>query len=176
MRSVARLLTTLGLSLVVGCTSQDRSCEKDRQVMVRAEAVVEAFKRSDMPAMVDLMYPVVVEATGGRSKYIALGEAALLEVSAKGLKIDQYTLGSPTKTYRAGDKFVCFFPSEMIASVKETRVRSRGYLVAVYDRKASSEWTFLDSTAFRKNPSLLRELFPELPAGVQTPPTGNERL
>lgn len=144
--------------------------------MVRAEAVTEAFKRSDVPAIVDMMYPKVVAATGGRDKNIAIAGAALTETSAKGLKIDQYTLGQPTKTYRAGDKFVCFIPSETIASTKEVRLRSRGYLVAVYDRKASSEWTFLDSSAFRKNPSLLREIFPELPASVETPPTGIERI
>lgn len=176
MRAVAWLLSTLGLAVMAGCSSQDRSCIKDRQVMVRAEAVTEAFKRSDVPAIVDMMYPKVVEATGGRDKYIALADAVLTEMSSKGLKIDHYTLGQPSKTYRAGDKFVCFFPTEMIASRQEVRVRSRGYLVAVYDRKASSEWTFLDSAAFRKNPSLLREIFPELPAGVETPPTGTERL
>lgn len=176
MSIVPRLLSTLGLSVLVSCSSQDRSCVNDRQVVLRAEAVTEAFKRADAPAIVDMMYPTVVKAAGGRDKYIAVAEEAMTEMSAKGLMIDHYTIGQPTKTYRAGDKFVCFFPSEMIASRKEVRLRSLGYLVAVYDRKASTEWTFLDSTAFRKNPSLLREIFPELPAGVQTPPTGIERL
>jgi hypothetical protein len=154
-----------------------RSCQQDREkVLTRAMTMSDAFKRHEVRPVVDMMYPPIIEAFGGREQYIALGETAMAQLVAEGLKVERLSLGEPTRTYRDGARSICFIPKEMVLSFFHGGAVSRGYLVAIHDPRVSPEWTFLDSDAFKRNPDLMRKLFPGLPADVQTPPVVNERV
>lgn len=144
--------------------------------MSRATALSDAFKRQEVRPVVDMMYPPIVEAFGGREKYIAIGEAAMAQLVSEGMKVERLSLGEPTKTYRDGQRSICFVPKDMVLSFFHGGVVSRGYLVAIHDARVSPEWTFLDSDAFKKDPGLMRKMFPGLPNDIETPPVVNERV
>jgi hypothetical protein len=172
----------LAAALLMACALQahaqmGRTCQQDREkVLSRATALSDAFKRFEVRPVVDMMYPPIVEAFGGRDKYVALGEAGMAQLVSEGMKVERLSLGEPTKTYRDGPRSICFVPKEMVLSFFHGGAVSRGYLVAIHDPRVSPEWTFLDSDAFKRNPDLMRKLFPGLPADVQTPPVVNERV
>ena len=177
MRRVCLLLVSTMLCAVFGCSSKDVTCERDKQkLLAKAESVTEAFKHADTQMIVDMMYPAVVKSLGGREQTIAVADQAMTEATARGLRLDRFSLGQPTKTYHDGKKSLCFIPREMIMSMGATKTRNIGYLVAIHDTKESPDWTFLDSNVFRKNPGLLRQMFPGLPADVAQPPSRNEPM
>ena len=177
MRGVCFLLVSIVLCAVSGCSSKDVTCERDKQkLLARAESVTEAFKHADAQTIVDMMYPAVVRSLGGREKTIAIADQATAEMAARGLRLDRFSLGQPTKTYHDGKKSLCFIPREMDMSMGATKTRNLGYLVAIHDVKESPDWTFLDSNVFNKNPRLLRQMFPGLPPDVEQPPSRNEPM
>jgi hypothetical protein len=177
MRTVRLLLVSIVLCTVFGCSSKDVTCERDKQnLLARAESVTEAFNRADAQTIVDMMYPTVVRSLGGRERTIATADQATAEMAARGLRLDRFSLGQPTKTYHDGKKSLCFIPREMIMSMGTTKTRNIGYLVAIHDVKESPDWTFLDSNVFNKNPRLLWQMFPGLPPDVEQPPSRNEPM
>ena len=177
MRVVYCLLVSTLLCAASGCSSKDVTCERDKQkLLARAETVTNAFKHADAQTIVDMMYPAVVRSLGGRANTIAIADQATAEAVARGLRLDRFSLGLPTKTYHDGKKSLCFIPREMIMSLGATKTRNLSYLVAIHDAKESTDWTFLDSNVFNKNPRLLRQMFPGLPADVEQPPSRNEPM
>ena len=177
MRGICLLLIGAVLGAAFGCSSKSVTCERDKQkILARAESVTEAFRQSDTQTIVDMMYPAVVRSLGGRQKMIAIADQATTEAAARGLTLDRFSFGPPTRTYHDGNKSLCFIPREMNMSMGATKIRNLGYLVVIHDAKESPEWTFLDSNVFNKNPRLLRQMFPGLPADVEQPPSRNEPM
>jgi hypothetical protein len=175
--SIKFAVVVLLLSCANAQAQMGRTCQQDRdKVLSRAMALSDAFRRLEVRPVVEMMYPPVVEAFGGREKYVALGEAAMAQLFAEGMKVERLNLGEPTKTYRDGPRSICFVPKEMVLSFFHGGVVSRGYLVAIHDARVSPEWTFLDSDAFKREPGLMRKMFPGLPDDVQTPPVMSERV
>jgi hypothetical protein len=159
------------------CSAEERTCQQDQVVILaRAQSMNEAFARADGKAIVDMMYPVIVRATGGPARYVSVAQRALKEMAAEGAAFSGFKFGHFTKTYHDGKRSLCFLPKESHITIKGNEIRTVGYLVAIYDPVESQQWTFLDSDAFRKNPTLLKQLFPGLPADLVPPPAFSERV
>jgi hypothetical protein len=171
------LVLLVGSSACSAALAQERTCKSDEAVVVRgAKALGEATRNTDIETLVNMTYPPLVEMAGGRKKLVSATTASMAQMKAGDLTIEQIEFSSPTQTYRDGRKTICFVPRDMVVSIKDIRVRATGYLMAVWDPNGPGKWMYLDSDGFQRNPTLMRQLFPGLPADVQPPPVFNERL
>jgi hypothetical protein len=155
------------------CLAGELKPEEAKDLTDRALKIKEAMDKNDVDAIINTTHPVLFPLMGGKENFEKVTRAAVVRLKSSGIKQEESTLGTPTRTYSAGADTICFIPRTSIFSAEGKRIRSIGFLVAIRNT-SSPEWLFLDGSGMRNNPALLKKLFPDLEDGVTFPENRKE--
>ena len=148
--------------------------EEDRLVEL-VKNIGAAYERRDADAIVESTIEPVVVASGGSDAIKIKTRLALEQQHAAGIVIENTSIGRPTTPLSAGRYVLTFIPKVTEMRMPGKRGRSIGFFVAARDSQGS-DWKFMDGAGLRKNPSILRLLFPELPENLALPENRLELL
>src|SRR5205814_9328484 len=82
-------------------------------LVAQAQEVNDAFRRRDFGRMVDLTYPKVIAAAGGRDKMISALAQGLKEMESEGVSVLSSTAGSPTQIVHVSDWIYATVPTTL---------------------------------------------------------------
>ncbi|MGE4190143.1 MAG: hypothetical protein AB7G12_09600 [Thermoanaerobaculia bacterium] len=133
------------------------------------ESIYEAFEAGDAKPLVALTHESLLELVGGKEMFEKITQEAIDQLRTSGVKFIESKLGTPDRTYDAGDEEVCFVPRISTMEIEGTRAKSIGFMVAIRQR-GTSAWKYLDGAGLRKHPDFLYTLLPELERGIEFPP------
>ena len=143
--------------------------EKEAQeVVAQATAYRDAAAKGDADKVLQRTHPVLHTLFGGKESFEVATRLALKTLAGRYV-IEKITFGPPTALLVVGPDEICFVPFVQVASAGEIRTRAESYYIAVRPA-GKSDWKFIDAAGLRKNPEVLRQLFPGLPKEVVTPP------
>jgi hypothetical protein len=157
------------LASVTGVANAAAMPDKVAQVVV-AQATVyrEVAAKGDADKFLQLTHPALYTLFGGKEPFEAATRLALKSLAGKYV-VEKITFGAPSELYVADQQEICFVPFVQIARAGDIRTRAESFFIAV--RPAGQvDWKFIDAAGLRKNPEVLRQLFPGLPKEVVTPP------
>jgi len=149
--------------------------ESDRTALLeKSKATQHAFDTGDADAIIQSTHPAILKFFASREQFEATTRKAVESLKGQ-VVVEKSDWGDPTPVYESGNDEVCFVPKTSIMRVGPTRARAEGFLIAARE-KGTNEWFFLDCDGLRKDSSLLRKLFPDLPKEVPLPPNTIEVL
>ncbi|HSJ03546.1 MAG: hypothetical protein ACAI34_22510 [Verrucomicrobium sp.] len=172
LAAVSRILflATLAFSLsLTTAQAGELSADDTKAILARAEMVKVAFDKGDTDTIVKLTHPAIFKLTNGKEGFENITKQATTMISSMGIKILESSMGTPTKTYTAGASTVTFVPRTSVMSLKDKKIRTIGYLIAIKGGTEAPDWLFLDGAGLRGKPGLLKTLLPELPDDVKLP-------
>lgn len=129
-----------------------------RNLVASADQLSKAYARKDYATIVDLTYPELVNAMGGKNTMVSQLTTAMNDMEKNGFHIVSITFGAPTKIYEAGMQLHCLLPQTSISTSKEGTYTSKSSLLAISSDKGKS-WTFLDVSQMNKDN--IKQLFPD---------------
>ena len=127
-----------------------------------------AFEKGDADLLIANTHESVYALMGGKEVFEKSSREAVQQLLQMGVKFVSSEMGTPTQTYAAGDEEMCFVPRISVMEVQGRKAKSTGFMIAVRS-KDSSVWKYLDGAPLRKNPELLRYLFPKLTSDPELP-------
>lgn len=137
--------------------------------------MMERFEAGDAQALIDRTHPSLMKLSGGKEQFektIRDAVKGLLQMNIQFLESD---LGVPTELYQVGEEELCFVPRVSVMQIDGKRAKSTSFMISVR-RIGSTEWKFLDGSGLRKNPQLLKMLFPEIDPSIVWPTIKTELL
>jgi hypothetical protein len=138
-------------------------------------AITTAVERGDAEALIARTHPSLYGLVGGPDEYAKVTRQAVEELRQSGVKFVSAEVGTPTKTYAAGDEEVCFVPRTSTMEVQGERFRSTTFMIAIR-RLGGGDWKYLDGAGLRKHPEMLYQLLPKLERDISLPPNTIEAL
>jgi hypothetical protein len=136
MRSVIKLL--LVLIIPIQSFAQD-TVKLKRQAAAMANAVV----KKDYETVANHTYPKILKAAGGKEKMIQMIKMGMQEMQARGFTLDNATVGSPGKFYKAGKEIHCLVPEMVVIKSNNSRLVNHTNLLAI-SKDGGNFWYFLD--------------------------------
>ena len=168
-------LILLSFVVTFRALAADLSLEDTKHLLERALKIKAAFDKGDADTIIEMTHPSIYALTNGKEGFEKLTRGAMELVKSMGITIIESSLGTPTRTYVSGTVTVCFIPRISVMSVQGKKVKSIGFLIAARNRD-NEKWLFLDGSGLRKNPTLLKSLFPGLPDDVKLPENRLEKI
>jgi hypothetical protein len=174
-QSLRAVIAFIFLFVAIGCgVAGELSKDETEKLLARAQLTKEAFDKGDAATITAMSHPSMFRFTNGKEGFEKLTRAGLEQIKASGTTLVKSSLGAPTGTYTSKTDTVCFIPRVSIYKVKGNKVKSTSFLLAA--RNPDSEWLFVDGAGLRKNPAMLKALFPHLPDDVQLPENKVEKI
>jgi hypothetical protein len=159
-------LPTFGAEFLPG--EEDRLVELVKNIGI-------AYERRDADKIVEMTIEPIVAAAGGSEAMKIKTRQALEQLHSAGIVIESTSIGRPTAPLSVGRYILSFVPKVTEMRMPGKRGRSISFLVAAREVQ-SAEWRFMDGAGLRKNPLVLRLLFPELPENLALPENRLELL
>jgi len=163
-------LTALFLILTVACSivRADDVAETKAAVKEAAQEAAQATVDGDYAALIDLTYPDVVEAMGGRDKAIATVEVMLKQVKDQGIVLKSMKVGEPAEFVTDDDDTIyVVVPTVTELDFPQGSIKVRSYLLGISDDDGDS-WTFADGSAL-DNQDFRKQVLGELPEDLELP-------
>lgn len=144
---------------------------------LRAEiaALTTAVEHGDPELLIKKTHPSLHELMGGKESFEQITRQAVTQLPASGIKFLSSTVGTPTKTYAAGDEEVCFVPKSAVMEVQGKKAKTTNFMIAIRPAKGGA-WQYLDGAGLRQNPEVLYQLLPKLEQGIELPANTVELL
>ena len=140
------------------------------------ESMHNEFARGDTRQLLDKTHQAIYSLTGGKKSFEAFVREAAKQALSSGIKYISVELGTPTRTYAAGEEEVCFVPKIAVMEMEgKRRGKQTGFMIAIR-KLGSDEWKYLDGSGLRKDPDQIYTLLPELERGIELPPMAMELL
>jgi len=161
------------IALAVYAPICDAQSESDtdkglRQLILdQARAMGDATLKGDFEALVDRLYPKVLETLGGRDKALQTMRETLKLMKAKGIEFKDYQFGEPGKIARGKLHLFSVVPETVVLSVPEGTLTQRSFLLAIRDN-AGKDWFFLDGGT--QPTDAIKQFVPDLPEDLKLPP------
>ena len=125
--------------------------------MARAQEVNDALRRRDFARMVDLTYPKVIEAAGGRDKMIAALAKGMKEMEAEGVSVLSSTAEAPTQIVHVSEWIYAVVPTTLKVKAKDGIFQTESSMIGISADKGAN-WTFIDAGG--KDHTQLKNLLP----------------
>ncbi len=110
----------------------------------------DAFFRKDYDRYADLTYPGMVEAAGGKEKFVKSTDKDIKQVEAKGLKYLSYRAGTPIQLVEDSGKLYAVVPVFHVIKDTDGTFRTYGSMIGVSSDNGQN-WTFLNVGAAGRN-------------------------
>ena len=166
------------ICLLLSCVSVMANSLSDTEAEHLRDEVVEvtrAVELGDADRLIESTHTSLITLAGGADAYAQVARGAVKHLVESGVQFLSSEVGTPTRTYAAGDEEVCFVPRVSIFQIEEKKAKSTTFMVAI--RKVGTvKWAFLDGAGLRKRPEMLYTLLPKLDRSVALPPNTIEIL
>ncbi|HRH97298.1 MAG TPA: hypothetical protein PLB55_15270 [Prosthecobacter sp.] len=143
------------------------SADEKKKLLEQATVAQNAVNEWDFEGMMKHVPPLLLRMVG-EENFRRQAKASIEESKADGIRFLETTHGEPTPVHVSGEHEVCFVPRTSIVQMKDGRVKSTAFWVAVRE-KGAAEWKFLDGAPVHANPKALWGLFPDLPKDITIP-------
>jgi hypothetical protein len=136
-------------------------------LVAQAQEVNDAFRRRDFARMVDLTYPKVVAAAGGRDKMIAALAKGLKEMEAEGVVVLSSTAAAPKQIVHVSGWIYAVVPTTLKVKAQDGIFQTESSMIGLSSDNGDN-WTFIDAGG--KDHTQLKSVLPapadklELPA------------
>jgi hypothetical protein len=148
------LLPLLLLSVSIACTraSQPQSqtasaspaAENYPSLTARAKEITDAFTNKDYMKVLEMTYPKIIEAGGGREKMLATMKTEIKQMETEGVDILSTTPGTPTQFVHDAGSIYAVVPITMKIKAKDGTFQTEGSLIGI-SSDAGANWTFIDA-------------------------------
>src|SRR5262245_8815089 len=133
---------------------------------LQAKAAAKATLSGDFEKLADLTFPKVVEAVGGKAKFVEAGNAFKQALTSKGWEIKEYKLSAPTETVGTEDHDFGLVKATLYMSLPQGKLIQKTYLLGISTDKGKT-WKFVDGAGIADPKA--KKLLPPLPKSLQLP-------
>jgi hypothetical protein len=162
------MITTLApiITLVVALQdSPDDPAKKSALELARQCA--EATVKNDVAKVIDLTYPLAIDAVGGRKKAIQRAREELKKAADSGIKVlSLEKVVPPEKVFATKKAQYCVVPVSFHIKVVDSKYLLRSALIGV-SIDSGKTWKFVDISMGEKN---IRKYIPDIPGDLEFPP------
>jgi hypothetical protein len=113
-------------------------------LLARAQEVNDAFRRRDFARMVDLTYPKVIEAAGGRDKMIAALAKGMKEMETEGVSVLSSTAEAPIQIVHVSEWIYAVVPTTLKVKARDGVFKTESSMIGVSSDRGVN-WTFIDA-------------------------------
>jgi hypothetical protein len=124
--------------------SQATTSENYPALVAQAQEVNDAFRRRDFARMVDMTYPKVVEAAGGRDKMISALAKGLKEMETEGVSVLASTAAAPTQIVHVSGWIYAVVPTSLKVKAKDGVFQTESSMIGLSSDNGAN-WTFIDA-------------------------------
>jgi hypothetical protein len=135
--------------------------------VAQAQEVNDAFRRRDFARMVDLTYPKVIEAAGGRDKMVSALAKGMKEMEAEGVVVLSSTVGAPTQIVHATGSIYAVLPTTLKVKAQDGVFQTESSMIGI-SSDGGATWTFIDAGG--KDQTELKSLLPSVGDRLNLPP------
>jgi hypothetical protein len=114
-------------------------------LMAQAQEVNDAFRRRDFARMIDLTYPKVIEAAGGRDKMVSALTKGMKEMEAEGVVVLSSTAGAPTQIVHASGSIYAVLPTTLKVRARDGVFQTESSMIGI-SSDGGANWTFIDAS------------------------------
>jgi hypothetical protein len=136
-------------------------------LVARAQEVNDAFRRRDFARMVDLTYPKVIEAAGGRDKMVSALTKGMKEMEAEGVVVLSSTAGAPTQIAHTSGSIYAVLPTTLKVRAQDGVFQTESSMIGI-SSDGGATWTFIDAGG--KDRTELKSLLPGIGDKLNLPP------
>jgi hypothetical protein len=167
------------LSLTIGCSRKEppktavvvtpsptAPVENYPSLVAQAQEVNDAFRRRDFGPMVDLTYPKVIEAAGGREKMIAALSKGMKEMEVEGVSVLSSTAAAPTQIVHASKWIYAVVPTTLKVKARDGIFQTESSMIGISSNQGAN-WTFIDAGG--KDHKQLLSMLPAPADGLKLP-------
>lgn len=147
--------------------SPTAASENYPNLVAQAQEVNDAFRRRDFARMVDMTYPKVVEAAGGRDRMLASFTKEMKEMEAEGVTVLSSTAGAPTQTIHISGSVYAVIPTTLKVKAKDGVFQTEGSMIGI-SSDGGKNWTFIDAGG--KDQKQLKSILPDAVDKLNLPP------
>jgi hypothetical protein len=122
----------------------------------QADAMGTAFTANDFDKFTGFMYPKLVEAAGGRDKFITTLDGTMRQMKSAGGELVGYEIGEPGAPIEIDNRLFSVVPTEITMKLRGKPMSEKGSILAVSEDKGSN-WKFVRV----KSKESIRPLFPK---------------
>ena len=135
-------------------------------LVAQAQEVNDAFRRRDFARMVDLTYPKVIEAAGGRDKMVSALAKGMKEMEAEGVVVLSSTAGAPTQIVHASGSIYAVLPTTLKVKAQDGVFQTESSMIGI-SSDSGATWTFIDAGG--KDQNQLKNLLPDAASKLNLP-------
>ena len=135
-------------------------------LVAQAQEVNDAFGRRDFARMVDLTYPKVIEAAGGRDKMVSALAKGMKEMEAEGVVVLSSTAGAPTQIVHASGSIYAVLPTTLKVKAQDGVFQTESSMIGISSDNGAT-WTFIDAGG--KDQNQLKNLLPDAASKLNLP-------
>lgn len=147
--------------------SPTAASEKYPNLVAQAQEVNDAFRRRDFARMVDMTYPKVVEAAGGRDRMLASFTKEMKEMEAEGVTVLSSTAEAPTQIINISGSVYAVIPTTLKVKAKDGVFQTEGSMIGI-SSDGGTNWTFIDAGG--KDQKQLKSILPDAVDKLNLPP------
>ena len=136
-------------------------------LVAQAQEVNDAFRRRDFARMVDLTYPKVIEAAGGRDKMVSALTKGMKEMETEGVVVLSSTAGAPTQIIQVSGSVYAVIPTTLKVKAQDGIFQTESSMIGISSDGGAS-WTFIDAGG--KDRTELKSLLPGVGDKLSLPP------
>jgi hypothetical protein len=112
--------------------------------VAQAQEVNDAFRRRDFARMVDLTYPKVIEAAGGRDRMISALTKGMKEMETEGVVVLSSTAGAPTQIIQVSGSVYAVLPTTLKVKAQDGIFQTESSMIGI-SSDGGANWTFIDA-------------------------------
>jgi len=113
-------------------------------LVAQAQEVNDAFRRRDFGRMVDLTYPKIIEAAGGRDKMIASLAKGMKEMEAEGVSVLSSAAEAPTQIVHVSEWIYAVVPTTLRVKAQTGTFKTESSMIGISSDQGA-HWTFIDA-------------------------------
>jgi hypothetical protein len=136
-------------------------------LVAQAQEVNDAFRRRDFARMVDLTYPKVIEAAGGRDKMVSALAKGMKEMETEGVVVLSSTAGDPTQIIHVSGSVYAVVPTTLKVKAQDGIFQTESGMVGISSDNGAT-WVFIDAGG--KDRGQLKSFLPEAADKLDLPP------
>jgi hypothetical protein len=172
---MAQLFFALSIVLASSATAGTLTDAEVAHIKADIALMIAALSDGDADKIIERTHPSLYEIAGGREAVEKLIRDAMEQIRVQGVKVVHSEVGTPARTYSAGEEEVCFVPKVTVMEVQGKQMKSTNFMIAIR-RVGAKEWKYLEGAGLRTQPELLSRLLPKLESGVLLPENKIEEL
>jgi hypothetical protein len=167
--TVKRMVGIL-LFVLVGCNRSATDLDAARSHLIaQADEVGRAMIEKDHNTMARLTNPAIIEAIGGRTKFIEAIQKVENDAQKTGIRFTGIRMSEPSPILESSGQLYATAPYVLSFKGPGGAEETQSSFLLGISTSGGKVWTFVDGQGVTKNPGAVRQLL-KLPAELELPP------